>query len=53
MFKDLKTKKMIGYGRVNDGLYLVEAGFVGLENTSEFKHGLMTIFKDVNQELLS
>lgn len=52
MFKYLKTKKVIGYGRVDDGLYLLEVGFVGSGNTSEFKHGLVTIFKEVNQELL-
>jgi hypothetical protein len=43
---------VIDFGRVDDGLYLLEVGFVGLGNTSEFKHGLVTIFKEVNQELL-
>lgn len=47
----LKTKKVIGYGRVKDVLYLLKVGFVGLGNTSEFKHGMIAIFKDVNQEL--
>ena len=32
-------------------LYLLKVGFVGLGNTSEFKHGMIAIFKDVNQEL--
>jgi hypothetical protein len=48
-FKDLKTKKKIDYGIVEDGLYLLKSGFVGLGNTNGFKHGLMTISNDVNQ----
>jgi hypothetical protein len=36
-------KNVIGCGGVKDYLYLLEVGFVGLRNISEFKHRLMTI----------